>query len=210
MIADSSETMGVVAGILAVCAVYGTFGIVCAVMAPGRGRGAVGWFFIGVATQCLGIVLLLVLPNLKEEEAKQRRREEDQRRLREQLKKERQIADERHGLHRVRLDVHDRALGLDTTPAEAAAQLPDAPPPLPALPAQPAPPPEPQWYHAQGGTRQGPVPRTQLRTLWHAGQLDGDTLVWRQGMADWAPFASVREQILDPADLRPDATKDTP
>lgn len=196
MIANS-DAMAVLAGILIVCAIYGSFGVVCALMAPGRGRSAMAWFFIGVATQCLGIVLLLVLPNLKEEEAKQRRREEDQRRLREQLKKERQIADERHAAHRGRLDVHDRALGLDTTAADPSHQLAGSPPPMPALPAQPAAP-EPQWFHAQGGNRQGPVPRSRLRAMWQAGQLGDDTLVWRQGMADWAPLHTVRDQLTDP------------
>lgn len=187
-LSSSADDTVVTFAVLAIfAAIYGVFGIICAVMAPGRGRSAVGWFFIGVATQCLGIILLLLLPDLKLEEEKQRRRDEETRRLREQLKKERQVADERHDTHRTRLGVHDRALGVDTANAAPPLLGGTAPPPLPGMP----PPPETMWFFAQGGQQFGPVPASRLRQLFVDQQLDGQALVWREGMAQWAPIGDV-------------------
>jgi len=184
---DAAEAIGVFIGVIVV---YGVFGVICAVMAPGRGRSAVAWFFIGVATQCLGIILLLLLPNLKLEEQKQRRHDEETRRLREQLKKERQVADDRHATHRARIDVHDRALGVDTSAAESPPLLSGAPPPLPA-------PAEPTWFYALGGQQAGPVTAADLRGLLRDGTLDAASLVWREGLAEWTPIGKVAAEIGD-------------
>jgi len=191
----SDETIATFAALAILAVVYGVFGIICAIMAPGRGRSAVGWFFIGVATQCLGIILLLLLPNLKLEEEKQRRRDEETRRLREQLKKERQVADERHDTHSTRLTVHDRALGVDTANAAPPLLSGAAPPPLPG----PPPPPETMWFFAQGGQQLGPVPASRLRQLFIDQQLDSQALVWREGMAQWTPIADVVDLLGGPA-----------
>ena len=43
------------------------FGIVCAVLAPKRGRSAVGWFFFGFFFNCIGIIVLMLIPDLKVE-----------------------------------------------------------------------------------------------------------------------------------------------
>lgn len=183
---DSGETLLVIA---VVAAIYGIFGVVCAVLAPARGRSAVAWFFIGVATQCLGIILILLLPNLKVEEQRQRRREEETRRLREMLQKDRQVADDRQRANHSRLAVHDQALGVDTATAAAAPQLGQGvvPPPLP----QPAA--EPEWYFAIGKERLGPVTAARLRDLFVDQKVDGQTLVWRSGMADWVKLADVAD-----------------
>ncbi|MCR9245240.1 MAG: DUF4339 domain-containing protein [bacterium] len=187
---------------LVVAAIYGVFGIICAVIAPSRGRSALGWFFIGVALQCIGIILLLLLPDLKVEAAKQRRREEESRKLRELLKKERQVSDNRHAAHRNRLGAHDRALGLDTSTAEEQALLgdsgagggsPRALPPAPPLPADAAASAEPVWHYAEAGQQRGPVPASKLRLLWREGRVSDDTLVWRQGLSDWTAIADLPE-----------------
>ncbi len=185
---DEAELFAGVFAILAVLVVYAVFGIVCAVVAPSRGRSAVAWFFIGVATQCLGIVLIFVLPNLKEEQEKQRRRDEETRRLREQLKKERQVADQRHDSVHGRLGAHDRALGMDTAPA--AALLPGSQQPPPALP-QAASGTEPQWHFALGSQQLGPVAQSRLQQMWIDREIGDDTLVWREGMASWVPITDV-------------------
>jgi hypothetical protein len=174
-------------GLMAV--IYGTFGAACAWMAKGRGRSPVAWFFIGFLTQCLGVILLLLLPNPRLDEEKQRQRTEETRRLREQLKKDRRVADERHESHRQRLGAHDRALGVDTAAAEPA--LPGSEPPMlpgsgPAVAA-------PDWYYATGSQRLGPVTAAVLGSLWRERRIDASTLVWCQGMTDWASFASVRD-----------------
>lgn len=50
------------------------------------------------------------------------------------------------------------------------------------------------WYYADHQQqRQGPVPATQLQQLLGQGQITADTLVWRQGMAQWQPVHGVAE-----------------
>lgn len=170
-----------------VIAVYVVPGIICAVLAAGRGRSAVGWFFIGLVANCIGIVLVLVLPNPKLEEQKRQRQEAETRKLREQLKKERQVADERHDVNRARLGTHDRALGMDTSAAEPQLLGTGAPPPPPP-PAAIA---EAMWFYALGDQQQGPVPESRLCALRRAGRIEASTLVWRDGMANWTAYGDV-------------------
>jgi len=50
------------------------------------------------------------------------------------------------------------------------------------------------WYYADHQQqRQGPVPAVQLQQLLGQGQITADTLVWRQGMAQWQPLHGVAE-----------------
>ncbi|MDE0854311.1 MAG: RDD family protein [Nevskia sp.] len=45
------------------------------------------------------------------------------------------------------------------------------------------------WYYsADGGTRSGPVAEKALRELFESAAIQPSTLVWRDGMADWAPL----------------------
>ncbi len=61
-----------------------------------------------------------------------------------------------------------------------------------------------EWYYADAGnTRQGPVPAAALTRLRLAGQLSWESLVWRDGMADWQPMRDVA------ADLAQDEDRDT-
>ena len=39
-------------------------GIICSAIANNRGRNALGWFFIGIIGGCLGLIMVLVLPDL--------------------------------------------------------------------------------------------------------------------------------------------------
>jgi hypothetical protein len=48
------------------------------------------------------------------------------------------------------------------------------------------------WYYDQGGQRQGPVDDSQLDLLIAQGTVRAETLVWREGMADWAPLSQAR------------------
>jgi uncharacterized membrane protein YhaH (DUF805 family) len=45
-----------------------------------------------------------------------------------------------------------------------------------------------QWYYAAGGQQQGPVTVDHLRQLAATGGVQPDTLVWTDGMANWAPL----------------------
>ncbi|MCA8949937.1 MAG: DUF4339 domain-containing protein [Planctomycetes bacterium] len=167
------------------------FGVICAVIAPNRGRSAVGWFFIGFVLGCFGLIVLLLMPDLRVEQEKERRYREENRVLREMLRKERQVADSRHRVHGERLTAHDRALGLDT----AAAELPHdraAPPPPGTLPPPAS---SRQWYYAVDGARHGPVAGGELRDLWLDARVPDRALVWTDGMAGWRPIGEVGEAL---------------
>ena len=49
-----------------------------------------------------------------------------------------------------------------------------------------------EWYYARKGERFGPVPLAKVKSLADQGWLMPDDLVWRPGMADWRPAASVK------------------
>jgi membrane protease subunit (stomatin/prohibitin family) len=67
--------------------------------------------------------------------------------------------------------------------AEAPPVAPAAPPPLP----------DEQWFLGVDGQQQGPFDRSGLTAKVAAGQLTGDTLVWKAGMAAWAPASQVAD-----------------
>ena len=41
------------------------------------------------------------------------------------------------------------------------------------------------WYYAQNNQQLGPVPLATLQAMARSGQLNGEDLVWREGMANW-------------------------
>ncbi|QQO18611.1 DUF4339 domain-containing protein [Bradyrhizobium diazoefficiens] len=41
------------------------------------------------------------------------------------------------------------------------------------------------WFYTQSGQRKGPVSAEKLSELLAAQTIDGETLVWRKGLADW-------------------------
>ena len=45
------------------------------------------------------------------------------------------------------------------------------------------------WYEAKDGTKTGPAPVDLLEGLWLAGELDGMTLVWTEGMERYKPLS---------------------
>lgn len=58
------------------------------------------------------------------------------------------------------------------------------------------------WYYESGGQQQGPVSDNELGNLLQAGKITRDTLVWREGMAQWQPLALARSDappILTPS-----------
>jgi len=54
------------------------------------------------------------------------------------------------------------------------------------------------WFYAKGKEQVGPVDDTQLEALVLAGTIGPDTLVWREGMSAWQPYATA-VRILTPA-----------
>src|SRR3954471_17417516 len=96
------------------------FGIAVALLAHHKGRNPIGWFFIGALLTLIGLVLVLVVPNLNQEKYWQTRRDEENRRLREQLRQERGKHETLREYTMKRLDVHDQVLGVDTRSLQAA------------------------------------------------------------------------------------------
>ena len=43
------------------------------------------------------------------------------------------------------------------------------------------------WYYAINGENRGPVGDDEFQCLVQQGVITGETLVWREGMANWAP-----------------------
>ncbi len=48
-----------------------------------------------------------------------------------------------------------------------------------------------QWYYSIDGQRLGPVSQAEFETLVTNGVVKAETLVWRQGMAEWLPHQKV-------------------
>src|SRR5579871_1166939 len=48
------------------------------------------------------------------------------------------------------------------------------------------------WYYADAGRQVGPVEEAALDELVRSGVVRDDTLVWREGMANWQPHSAVR------------------
>src|SRR4051794_22604337 len=103
------------------------FGAACAAVAHSKGRSTVGWFIGGFFIACIGLVILLCLPNLKEVAEKERIQDDVNRRLREQLRQEQMKVEALRAHTAARLDAHDEALGVNTR-AAAPALMSAAPP----------------------------------------------------------------------------------
>ncbi|HEU6446949.1 MAG TPA: RDD family protein [Verrucomicrobiae bacterium] len=62
------------------------------------------------------------------------------------------------------------------------------------------------WYYVEQGQQAGPVGDDQFSELVRSGKIDSDTLVWREGMADWMPYGKIQngEAISPPVVGVPD------
>lgn len=72
----------------------------------------------------------------------------------------------------------------------------DGPPPLPGATTPGGPPPLPKaefYYAGANGQQMGPLDETGLAEKIGSGEVTGETLVWRKGMAKWTPVADVPE-----------------
>jgi len=158
------------------------FGGITAILAHKRGRNGLGWFFVGILGGCFGIVLVLVLPDLNVERAKQAEGDAEKRRLREQLQQERMKNQAFRGHATHRLDQHDDALGLDTRATAPDPEL--APPPAPQ--ALEAGLPSSGWYVAEAGqAAEGPMELAAVLLRAEAGTLTAKSLVWHADFEDW-------------------------
>ena len=46
------------------------------------------------------------------------------------------------------------------------------------------------WYYEEAGARKGPVDGVIVENLLRSGELRADSLVWQDGMGDWAPASA--------------------
>jgi uncharacterized RDD family membrane protein YckC len=56
----------------------------------------------------------------------------------------------------------------------------------------PLPPTNMNWFYVDQGKQAGPVSDEQLDEMFRAGTLRPDTLVWREGMADWTTYSEAK------------------
>lgn len=49
------------------------------------------------------------------------------------------------------------------------------------------------WFYAKDGEQHGPVEADDLRSRRKSGELSNETLVWKEGMAQWSPLGEVLE-----------------
>lgn len=173
--------------------VMAAFGTVCSIVAHQRGRNPVGWFFVGLFFNCIGLVVLLVIPDVKAQEVQMESLRRQNRMLRERIDKDRMVADQRQEENEGRLRVHDRALGVDTG-TTSSAELPAAASEGGLRMAGPTGSSESAskaWYYAVGSDQRGPVPIEELRGLWQANSINQQSLVWSAGMSQWVPVSDV-------------------
>ncbi len=48
-----------------------------------------------------------------------------------------------------------------------------------------------EWFYGKDNAQHGPVSEQDIHTLVSSGQLDANTIVWREGMTDWIPMKDV-------------------
>jgi hypothetical protein len=179
------------------------FGAICAAIASSKGRTPVGWFFVGFLLGLIGLIIVLVVPNLHEQQARDARIEHENRRLREQLMQERMKSEVFRQHTAARLDAHDKHLGLDTRATPALAAVEEAAPQFGN--------PEdefmnkygliPQanlartWYYEQRGEIKGPVSEQSVRDMVDSGAIQLSTLLWREGLKDWVPATQALQLV---------------
>ncbi len=56
-----------------------------------------------------------------------------------------------------------------------------------------------EWYYAENGQQVGPITASDLEGLAHAGKVTPETLVWREGMANWDAYKNTRSSGTPPS-----------
>ncbi len=167
------------------------FGLICASIANTRGRSPVGWFFIGFFFNCLPLIILFVIPDLKAEAAKEERRGRQLSRLQERQTRDRASVDRKLHAQSRRISAHDQALGVDTIEAESADPAAGKPPTRRLAADVPV---ELEWYYAvddEAEEEVGPVPYAAMLEAFQIGLLNGNSVVWHEKMDDWTAISKV-------------------
>jgi hypothetical protein len=59
------------------------------------------------------------------------------------------------------------------------------------------------WYLAQNGKKSGPFTAATLKGIGEAGHVTAGMLVWKEGLANWAPVESVKGLKITPLPAAP-------
>jgi uncharacterized RDD family membrane protein YckC len=59
------------------------------------------------------------------------------------------------------------------------------------------------WYYADNGRQAGPIDDATLDNMIRLGSIGQDTLVWKEGMANWQPLSTVRPAAAPPPPAAP-------
>jgi hypothetical protein len=112
------------------------------------------------------------------------------------------------GLMTVRVRLENQRLLVEVAPSSQTAAHSTtgarAPQPVPASPESQHAETRTGWHYAVGEIRLGPVDDATLAQLTASGHITGDTLVWREGMPDWA------QAKLTDLDFQPPAQQSRP
>ena len=65
-----------------------------------------------------------------------------------------------------------------------------------------------KWYYVENGQQAGPVEDTEFPQLIQSGKLRAETLVWREGMANWEPASAACPEQFKPTTSPAPAGKD--
>lgn len=185
------------------------FAVLVGAIANSKGRNAIGWGALGFFLPCIALILVLVLPDVKQEQRRQEQSRAERRRLREQLRQERMKTEAYRRHVSSRLDAHDDHLGIDTRSVSALPEGHGFHQPTGQLgagqdPAQPfvaagaaaageqAGSTVKEWFYERGGESRGPVSEAAIRMGLRGGKIDGTTLVWREGMPNWQAVSEVQ------------------
>jgi hypothetical protein len=179
------------------------FGAITAAIGVSKGRSGVGWFFVGFFVTCIGLIIVLCMSNLKDEQERWARSDRERRRLQEQLRQER-LKNEAFQKHvHLRLDRHDEVLQVDTRQLgsggrELAAIEQDASTASDAIDATTETAmPEPSSFARRHWTvewvyqEKKAMSFAALKDYFAARRIDESTLVWTDGMAEWKRIADV-------------------
>ena len=55
------------------------------------------------------------------------------------------------------------------------------------------------WYYAENNERRGPIEDADFQSLVSAGTIVPETLVWREGFAEWLPYSQASSAVSIPA-----------
>jgi Interferon-induced transmembrane protein/GYF domain 2 len=66
-----------------------------------------------------------------------------------------------------------------------------------------------KWYYSKNGTQLGPISEADIRGKIASGEVASSDLIWKEGMPDWQPAASVKELAVSVVSPGPSSTPPT-